>query len=181
MKKCNSIFLDRDGVINVERTHDYVKNYDEFVFCDGALEALKMIAKEFENIFIVTNQRGVGRGIMTEKELINIHSLMLYDIIKEEGRIDYIFYCTDTNNNSINRKPNIGMAFQAQTLFDNVLFEESILVGNSKSDISWGNKLNMTTVLVGDKYDVHETIYNTCNYYCQNLLIFAKQFCNKGF
>lgn len=177
MKHWNSIFLDRDGVINVERSGDYVKNYNEFVFCDGALEALKIIAQTFDSVFIVTNQRGVGRGVMTERELGEIHNLMIADIEKEGGRIDHIFFCTDVSNRSINRKPNIGMAFQAQSLFNVVDFEKSILVGNSKSDIDWGNKLKMTTVLVGDKYDKSETIYLTCNHYCQNLLIFAKNFC----
>ena len=172
----NTIFLDRDGVINIERPDDYVKNYDEFEFCDGALEALEIIAHRFENIFIVTNQRGVGRNIMTLSDLEDIHKQMLSEIKLNGGRIDKIFFCTDLSNDSINRKPNTGMAFQAKEQFENVAFENSILVGNSKSDIYFGDKLDMTTVLVGDKYSKDETIYDIADFNYQNLLIFAKQF-----
>ena len=174
-QKYNSIFLDRDGVINIERPDDYVKNYNEFEFCEGALEALRIISQNFENIFIVTNQRGVGKNLMTELELINIHQQMLSEIQNNGGRVDRIFYCTDLTNNSINRKPNVGMAFQAQAEFGNTIFDECVLVGNSKSDIYFGKKMNMSTVLVGDKYHKSETIYDIADSNYQNLLIFAKQ------
>lgn len=145
-------------------------------FVMEALEALEIIAHRFENIFIVTNQRGVGRNIMTLSDLEDVHKQMLSEIKLNGGRIDKIFYCTDLSNDSINRKPNTGMAFQAKDQFENVVFENSILVGNSKSDIYFGDKLDMTTVLVGDKYDRSETIYDIADFNYQNLLIFAKQF-----
>lgn len=180
MNKYKSIFLDRDGVINTERPNDYVKNIDEFEFCEGALEALNILSRLFDNIFVVTNQRGIGRSIMTEEHLSQIHDYMTDKIIESGGRIDRIFYCIDIDNNSINRKPNIGMAFKAKEEFPSINFSESIMVGNSKSDILFGNKLGMKTILVGDKYPKEDTIYTSANLYYQNLHIFAEQL-NKGF
>ncbi|WP_029904126.1 HAD-IIIA family hydrolase [Prevotella sp. 10(H)] len=170
------LFLDRDGVINQERPDDYVKNISEFVFEKGALEAIAILSAKFDYIFIITNQRGIGRKIMSELDLAKIHGYMLAEIGKAGGRIDNIYYCTDLNSESINRKPNVGMAFQAQHDYPAIDFTRSVMVGNSKSDIEFGNKLNMYTVLVGDKYKKEHKIYSTANAYYENLYKFAVDF-----
>ena len=64
-----TLFLDRDGVINVEKDNDYIKNWNEFEFYTESIEALPILASLFKTIVIATNQKGVGRGIMTEKFL----------------------------------------------------------------------------------------------------------------
>ena len=65
-----TLFLDRDGVINEKLENDYVKNWDEFKFKEGALQAIAGLGKIFGRVFVVTNQRGVGLGLMTE-EILN--------------------------------------------------------------------------------------------------------------
>ncbi|MFV0330407.1 MAG: D-glycero-alpha-D-manno-heptose-1,7-bisphosphate 7-phosphatase [Dysgonomonas sp.] len=172
--KYKYLFLDRDGVINVERPDDYVKCISEFVFIDGSLQAIAKLTKKFDYIFIITNQRGVGRNIMTLPDLQRVHAFMLSEIEKAGGRIAQIYFCIDIDSTSINRKPNIGMAFQAQRDFSDVNFLESIMVGNSKSDIEFGNKLGMYTVLVGDKYNADHKIYGDIDAYCENLYKFAE-------
>lgn len=167
------LFLDRDGVINVERPDDYVKNISEFVFTENALSAIKRLSERFKYIFIITNQRGVGRSIMSLNDLTQVHDYMLFEIKKAEGRITNIYFCTDLKPESINRKPNIGMAFQAQRDYPAIDYSKSIMVGNSKSDIEFGNKLGMYTVLVGDKYGKEHKIYNCINAYYENLHKFA--------
>ena len=112
-----TLFLDRDGVINFERNNDYVKAWDEFKFYEESILALPLLAQKFSTIVITTNQKGVGRGLMTEESLNNIHHNMVSEIVKLGGRIDHIFYCTDLDNDSINRKPKPGMAFQAKDKF----------------------------------------------------------------
>src|SRR6478735_9030300 len=107
-----TIFLDRDGVINHEKP-TYVFNPDEFIFYDGVLEAIKIFSSIFNNIIVATNQRGVGRGLMTEQDLLDIHAKMLRGVTSAGGRIDKIYYCTSMDNSDINRKPNPGMALQA--------------------------------------------------------------------
>jgi len=173
LKKYKTLFLDRDGVINVERKNDYAKNISEFVFEEKSREAISILTQKFETIFIVTNQRGVGRGIMSESDLDLVHAYMLEEICKHDGNITRIYVCTDVNPDSINRKPNVGMAFKALEEYPDVDFMSSVLVGNSQSDVEFGNKLGMYTVLVGDKYESNHKIYkNICSYF-PNLYQFA--------
>lgn len=173
LKKYKVLFLDRDGVINVERKNDYAKNISEFVFETNVCKAISILARKFDKIFIVTNQRGVGRGVMTEKDLSSVHTYMLDEIRKEDGDITQIYTCFDINADSINRKPNIGMGFKALEEYPDVDFSASVLVGNSQSDIDFGNKLGMYTVLVGEKYEPEDKIHkNICSYF-PNLYQFA--------
>ena len=72
-----TLFLDRDGVINEKRENDYVKNLDEFSFTNGALDAISRLSVVFGKIIVVTNQRGVGKGLMTELQLISIHNYLI--------------------------------------------------------------------------------------------------------
>lgn len=176
LKKYKYLFLDRDGVINVERPGDYVKNTSEFVFEKDSLEAIALLSQAFAYIFIVTNQRGVGRNVMSLSDLEHVHSHMLHEIEKCGGSITGIYFCTDLDSAAINRKPNVGMAFQVQRDYPVVDFAQSIMVGNSKSDIEFGNKLGMLTVLVGDKYKKEHKIYETVNAYYENLYKFAVNF-----
>ena len=99
IKPYNTLFLDRDGVINQQRPYDYVKTTGEFIFIDGALEALRLLSPLFKHIIIVTNQRGVGKGIMTRKDLEEIHAYMMNEVSGQGGRIDKIYVCTDRTVN----------------------------------------------------------------------------------
>jgi D-glycero-D-manno-heptose 1,7-bisphosphate phosphatase len=142
------LFLDRDGVINVHRKNDYVKAIDEFEFLPGAEMALVALSHLFERIIIVTNQRGVGKGKMSETSLLSVHTYLKTRIESQGGRIDAIYYCTELDDNHPRRKPNGGMAEQAKTDFPEINFSQSIMVGDTKTDIEFGNKLNMCTVLI---------------------------------
>lgn len=173
MTKYKYLFLDRDGVINVERSNDYVKKRTEFVFEENVLKAFELLNNQFGGIYIVTNQRGVGRNIMTIEDLEDVHQYMLNNIQAVGCNIDNIYYCTDLKSNSINRKPNIGLAFQAKRDFPQIDFSLSIMVGNSKSDIEFGKKLGMYTVLVGNKYPSGDKIYNIADKYYRNLYEFT--------
>lgn len=175
MRPSKYLFLDRDGVINIERPDDYVKNVSEFIFIDGALEAIAKLTRHFTHIFIITNQRGIGRGVMSMAELDMIHLHMVSEINKLGGRITNVYFCTDISSTSINRKPNIGMAFLAKSNHPEIQFEQSIMVGNSRSDIEFGNKLGMFTVLVGDKYPKEDKIYEQANAFYENLDTFANK------
>jgi histidinol phosphatase-like enzyme len=77
-----TLFLDRDGVINVNKPESYVFNTKEFIFCEGALEAIARVSKVFGKVIVITNQRGVGKGLMTEEDLQEIHSYMKEKIEK---------------------------------------------------------------------------------------------------
>lgn len=147
-----SLFLDRDGVINKRRPDDYVKTWDEFIFLPGALNALEVFSMHFRRIFIVTNQAGIEKGILSHESLDKIHDQMLETIHYHGGRVDEIYYCPYTSAlDPLCRKPNPGMALEAKKDFPDIDFHHCIMVGDSDSDIIFGNNLGMKTILVGDK------------------------------
>lgn len=143
-----TLFLDRDGVINIEKHQDYVYHYGEFVFYEGAKEAIKFLSTKFKRIIVITNQRGVGRELMTEQELNDIHNQMLADIEAAGGRIHKIYYCVSTDNAHPNRKPNPGMFLEAQNDFPDISPQTSLMVGNNLSDMEFGRNAGMHTVFV---------------------------------
>lgn len=143
-----TLFLDRDGVINYEKKEDYVLNWNEFRFYEGATRAVKILSEIFGTIVMVTNQRGVGKGIMTVDDLADIHHNMLITITENEGRLDKIYYCDSMDNDCFDRKPNPGMAYQAKKDFEHIDFSKSIMVGNKLSDMKFGKNAGMYTVYV---------------------------------
>jgi len=143
-----TLFLDRDGVINHEKADDYVYNYEEFIFYDGVPQALQILAQRFGKIIIVTNQRGIGRGLMTTADLEAIHTNMLRDVAQAGGRIDAIYFCPATDNDHPDRKPNPGMFFKAKKDFPSISAEKSVIVGNNLSDMEFGRNAGIHTVFV---------------------------------
>jgi histidinol-phosphate phosphatase family protein len=144
-----SIFLDRDGVINEKRENDYVKCWEEFKFIPGSIDAIKSFTNIFSFIGVITNQRGVGLGLMSENDLKGIHLNMIKEIQKSGGKIDEIFYCIDVDKDSDNRKPKIGMALQAKLKFPRIDFAKSIMVGDQLSDMEFGRSAGMINVFLG--------------------------------
>ena len=161
MDKDWTLFLDRDGVINYKIENDYVKNWSQFKFLPDALKAVKGLSKIFGKIIIVTNQRGIGKGLMTKKDLLEVHRNMLTNISGAGGRIDKIYYCPcDIDDNSRYRKPNIGMALQAKKDFPEIDFSKSIVVGDSLSDMEFGKKSGMLTILISKNLKHNSTMDN---------------------
>jgi len=148
-----TLFLDRDGVINLHFPKDYVKNWNEFFFLEGSIDAITQLSKVFGKIIVVTNQQGVGKGKMTEDSLRSIHLNMLSEIEAAGGRVDSIYAATTLENNDALglRKPKIGMALQAQQDFPEIDFAKSVIVGDSISDMQFGRNAGMYTVMVSDK------------------------------
>jgi histidinol-phosphate phosphatase family protein len=136
-----TLFIDRDGVINDEKHLDYIHTWDEFKFYDGVKEALEIFNKKFGTIVMVTNQRGVAKGLTKLKDLELIHKNMLQEIEDSMGRIDKIYFCPDME--SPNRKPNPGMGLQALKDFPKIDLSKSIMIGNTLSDMKFGKNLGV--------------------------------------
>jgi D-glycero-alpha-D-manno-heptose 1-phosphate guanylyltransferase len=147
-----TLFLDRDGVINYEKKDDYIRNWQEFKFYDGAKDALKIFAEKFGTIIVVSNQRGIGKGLMTEEDLLNIHQNMQLAIENAGGRVDGIYYCTAVDSKAIYRKPNPGMAFSAKRDFPGIDLERSIIAGNKPSDMLFGKYAGMYSVYIASTH-----------------------------
>ena len=153
MHKLDTLFLDRDGVINVKLDGRYVKNTDEFEFMIGAEKAISKLSKIFNRILIVTNQQGIAKGIMSDKDLGVLHDYMLFELKKNGGVIDKIYYCPHLAAENCNcRKPNPGMIQQAINDFPEIKVEDSYLIGDSDTDILAGNKMGLITVKVDNEY-----------------------------
>ena len=153
MHSLDTLFLDRDGVINVKLEERYVRNSNEFEFMQGALVAISKLSKLFKRILIVTNQQGIGKGIMTEDDLNLLHSFMTSEIGKLNGKIDKIYFCPHLDTENCNcRKPNPGMINQAIADFPEIDCQNSYLIGDSDSDIEAGNRVNLNTVKVDNEY-----------------------------
>jgi histidinol-phosphate phosphatase family protein len=140
--------LDRDGVINVEKVGGYILAWEEFIFERGALEALARLSGIFGRIVVVTNQRCVGRGLLPQTELDELHRRMIVAVEEAGGRIDAVYACPDVAEDSPCRKPQIGMALQAQRDFPDIDFARSVMVGNAESDMQFGRALGMRTVWI---------------------------------
>lgn len=146
-----SLFLDRDGVINTKLDNDYVKNIEEFEFIEGAEIAIQKFNNLFGFLFVVTNQQGIGKGIMTHEDLKVVHNYMEEGVKPFDVRFDAIYYCPNlAAENARCRKPNIGMAQQAKQEFPEVDFTKSILIGDSITDIQMGKRAGMKTVYINE-------------------------------
>lgn len=143
-----TLFLDRDGVINEEKMDAYILHWDYFIFSKGVLDAFKKLSDTFGRVLIVTNQKGVGKGLMTQEALDTIHYEMQREVQIVGGRIDRIYACTDLDDESPRRKPNPGMALQAKEEFPEIDFSRCIMVGNRPSDMRFGRGAGMATVFV---------------------------------
>ncbi len=143
-----TLFLDRDGVINHEKHLDYIHKWDEFIFYDGVEEAIGIFTKKFKYIFIVTNQKGVGKGMTKLEDLHIIHDNMKAALALHDGKIDQIYFCTDLEETSPNRKPNPGMGLQAVNEFPDIDLSKAIMVGNTLGDMGFGRNLGIKTVFL---------------------------------
>jgi len=150
-----SVILDRDGVINKKpREGDYVKRWSEFEFLPDALDAMRMLTRKGYDIFIATNQRGVARGYMAEKDVDDIHARMR-DVCDKEGisvRGIYACFHNDTDNCGC-RKPKPGMLLQAahDHFFD---ITKAIFIGDDIRDEQAGNAAGCKTFLLNGQKDL---------------------------
>ena len=144
-----SLFLDRDGVINKRIVGDYIKKWEEFEFLPGVPDAIQQFTELFGKLFIVTNQQGIGKGLMLETDLENIHEKMSREIRHHGGNINKIYHSPyKEEEKSVFRKPNTGLARKAKIDFPAIEFDKSIMAGDSISDMQFGKNAGMHTVFI---------------------------------
>ncbi len=149
-----TLFLDRDGVINKKLPGDYVRSIPEFEFLPSAREAIAMLNRYFGRVIVITNQQGIGKGIMNRDDVETVHDFMCQEIQRAGGEINAVYFCPDlAGSGSTNRKPATGMAMQAQKDFPEIDFSRTIMAGDSDTDMEFGKKLNLTTVFIQQEKD----------------------------
>jgi len=147
-----TLFLDRDGVINKRIPGAYVEKVEQFNFFPNLAENFKVLNKFFSRVLVVTNQQGIGKELMTHEDLAVVHDYMLFEIEMNDGFVDAVYYCPELAEFDPScRKPNPGMALEAKANFADIEFGNSLMVGDSESDIQFGNQLGMKTLLVKTK------------------------------
>jgi histidinol-phosphate phosphatase family protein len=144
-----TLFLDRDGVINKRNFQGYITSIDTFEFLPGVLQAMPQLTQRFHRIIVVTNQQGIGKGLMTERNLIDIHTYMCDRVYEMGGKIDKCYFAPNLKGDPNDmRKPNPAMAELAKLEYPEIDFQKSIIVGDTDSDIRFGKNLGMKTVLM---------------------------------
>ncbi|TDX02303.1 D-glycero-alpha-D-manno-heptose-1,7-bisphosphate 7-phosphatase [Dinghuibacter silviterrae] len=169
-----TLFLDRDGVINVEKPMDYVRTWEEFQFNAGVLEAFRIFKGHFGHLFVVTNQRGVGKGLMTEEDLLDIHERMTAKVVLAGGHIDHIYYAPDLNDDSPRRKPGPLMGQEAIRDFAGVDPRRSLMVGNTFSDMEFGRNIGALTVFLPTTREEPPMPHPLVDFIFPDLLAFAR-------
>ena len=130
-----ALFLDRDGVVNVD--HGYVGKVEDFQFVDGILDCIRRFQKKGFQPIVVTNQSGIGRGYYTLEDFENVTDFMLRTMREHGIEIDrsHVFFCPHAPDAGCDcRKPNPGMFLQAKKRFD-IDMPHSIMIGDKPSDI----------------------------------------------
>ena len=146
------VFMDRDGVINAFPGDGYyVDEVRKFRFLPGAKEAIRSLTETGHTIFVVSNQAGVGRGMMSARMLKSIDGKMSKDLAAAGGKIRKSFYCTHKPDAGCDcRKPGIGLIKQALRLVRKTLAHgpRTFFVGDTDRDIETGHKVGCTTIFV---------------------------------
>lgn len=146
-----TLFLDRDGVINVRIIDGYVTKIEEFDFLPNVIEAFRIFKDKFKHIVVVTNQQGVGKGLMTESDVEKVHEYMIQEVRTNGGNIDKVYFCPQLKSETDNyRKPSPKMAFFAKNDFPEIDFSKSIMIGDMNSDIEFGKNAGMKTIFIGN-------------------------------
>jgi histidinol-phosphate phosphatase family protein len=170
-----TLFLDRDGVINRRLPGDYVRSPLLFEFLPGVLDALPRLSVRFGRIVVVTNQAGIGKGLMTLSDLERIHREMRLQVEGAGGRLDAIYFCPHAAMEGCPcRKPATGMGWQALADFPDIDFETSWMVGDSVSDLEFGAALGMRRVWIRGQADVEQPI---CDFTFNDLGSFTRFIC----
>lgn len=152
MLKKRALFLDRDGVINIEKGYVYRK--EDFEFVEGIFDLVKQANQRNYLVIIVTNQSGIGRGYYDEEDFNILTKWMIKEFIKNKCRIDAVYFCPHHPLFGIGkyrvdsefRKPKPGMFLQAEKEL-RIDMSESIVIGDQKSDMQAGEAAKVTSLL----------------------------------
>ena len=144
------VLLDRDGVINRRIVSGYVTCWEKFVFLPSALEALRLLNEKNYRVIVVSNQAGVGKGLMTAAHLDEITRRFVAEVETQGGRILAVYYCTHRAEDGCEcRKPKPGLLRRAQAEhhFD---FGRTFVVGDTEGDLLTAHAVGCPAIMVSD-------------------------------
>jgi len=145
-----ALFLDRDGIINTRIVGGYVSKPADFEFIDDILPVMSLAKARGYQLVMISNQQGVGKGLMTSEQLVAVHDYMQNSLRDRIGfSLDALYYCTDLDTTqSFRRKPQPGMLLEAiEDLFLDP--RQCWFIGDSITDSQAGRAAAIQTILVG--------------------------------
>ena len=147
----NFVFLDRDGVINRKAPEGaYVTSWDDFELLAGVERAVASLNQSRRKVIVVTNQRAVALGLVSESELLTIHEHLKAHLRSFGAHIDAIYYCPHDLGQCNRRKPATGLFKRTFREWSDVCPENSVMIGDSYSDMLAGANMRMKTILIHD-------------------------------
>ncbi len=154
MQKHNALFLDRDGIINVD--HGYVYKIEDFEFTEGIVELLQLFTKHGYLLFIVTNQSGIGRGYYSENDFSTLTEWMIKEFKNNHITIEEVYHCPHIPKDECHcRKPQTGMIEKALKTY-NIDLSKSWMIGDKQSDIDLAHNAHIgSTIAIGSKQLEH--------------------------
>lgn len=157
-----AIFLDRDGVINIDT--GYISKIEEFIFVDGIFESCKEFQKLGYKIFIITNQSGINRGYFTKDDFLKLSIWMINEFKNKEIEIQKIYFCPHSpKENCKCRKPKPKMVLDAKEDF-NIDLKNSWFIGDKTSDMECAINAGIDNlILINSNYNKDENNYKTVN------------------
>jgi D-glycero-D-manno-heptose 1,7-bisphosphate phosphatase len=148
------VFLDRDGVLNRKLPEGaFVTGWEQFQWLPGAVEAIVRMKRAGMTVILVSNQRGIALGLFTNGELDLVHSNMRAHLAQHGARLDAIYYCPHDVGECQCRKPDIGLFEQAREDFPQAAAHNSVVIGDSLSDIQAGQRMGMKTIFIQGEAD----------------------------
>lgn len=154
-----AIFLDRDGVINIDK--GYVHKIEDFIFKEGIFEVCKYLKSLGYLLIVVTNQSGIARGYYTLNDFKRLTDYMLKEFYNFDIKIDSVYFCPHSIDQNCNcRKPKPGMILEAQKEFD-IDLSRSWLIGDKESDIEAAKNggINQTILVVDNNMHNNQANY----------------------
>ena len=153
------VFLDRDGVINRKAPDgEYVASWEDMQILPGAERAIALLNQAGRKVIVVTNQRGIALGRYSESDLLSIHEKLHTHLGAFGAHVDAIYYCPHDYGQCTCRKPGTGMFEQAFRDFPEACPQNSVMIGDSDSDIVAGASAGMKTILITEKPNCGRTI-----------------------
>lgn len=153
-----ALFLDRDGIINVD--HGYVHKSKDFEFIDGIFELCQLATEKGYQLFVITNQSGIARGYYSVEQFQSLSAWMVDEFANQNVTIEEVFFCPHHPSKAVNdfasdcdcRKPKPGMIVQAQSKY-NIDLAQSVFIGDKVSDMQAAKAAGITQcILVASDY-----------------------------
>jgi len=145
-----AVFLDRDGVINEKAPEgQYIVRPDQVRLLSGAAEATARLNRARYLVIVITNQRGIGKGLMSEADFWLVMQRIEERLGLAKAHLDAVYFCPDVEDQSPCRKPNTGMIEQALRDFPDIVLDQSWMVGDSVSDQECATRAGINSVLLG--------------------------------